>query len=313
MVELAGARVWVAGHRGLAGSALMRRLAGEGCEILTATRDELDLRDPAAVEAWTRRARPQAVFVAAARVGGILANRRQPADFLADNLAIAHNVITAAHRSGVEKLLFLGSSCAYPREAPQPMREEALLTGPLEPSNEGYAVAKIAGIKLCQTYRRQHGADFVSVMPANLYGPGDHYHPEHGHVPAALLRRLHEAKRSGAREATVWGSGTPRREFLHVDDLADACVFVMTRYSGELALNVGTGRDISIAEFARLVAEVVGFEGALRFDRSRPDGAPRKLLDVSRLRALGWQARIGLREGLEATYASFVQRHPNDH
>ena len=309
MYDLSGKRVWVAGHTGMVGSALVRRLASENCHLMTVGRAELDLTDAGAVRCWLDAHRPQAVFVAAARVGGIHANNTYPAGFLGENLAIASNVIGLAQEAGVEKLLFLGSSCVYPREAPQPMREEALLTGPLEPTNQWYAVAKIAGIKLCQALRRQHGADFVSVMPTNLYGPGDNYHPEDSHVPAALLRRFHEARERGDDNASVWGSGNPRREFMHVDDLADACLFVMQHYSDEEIINIGTGSDVSITEFASLVAEVVGFAGRLVFDTSRPDGAPRKLLDVSRLANLGWRSRIGLREGLTATYADFVSRH----
>ena len=246
------------------------------------------------------------MIVAAAKVGGIAFNSAYPVDFLADNLAIALNVIRASHAAGVKKLLFLGSSCIYPKLAPQPMREEMLLTGPLEPTNEWYAVAKIAGIKLVEAYRRQYGADFISVMPTNLYGPGDNYHPEHSHVPAALIRRLHEAKLAGAPTVTVWGTGRPRREFLAVDDLADACVFVMKHYSASEFLNVGTGQDITISEFAQLVADVVGYRGRLVFDTSRPDGAPQKLLDVSKLARLGWRAKTSLREGIAAAYADFL-------
>lgn len=307
MYDLAGKRVWVAGHRGMVGSALVRRLQGEGCELLTAGREVLDLTRQAAVEKWMARERPDAIFLAAARVGGIHANSTYPAEFIAENLAIALNVIAAAHRLDVDRLLFLGSSCVYPKHAPQPMSEDVLLTGSLEPTNEWYAVAKIAGMKLCQAYRRQYGRDYVTVMPTNLYGPGDNYHPEHSHVPAALMRRFHEARVSGAEEAAVWGSGAPRREFLHVDDLADACVFVLRNYTGEQILNVGTGRDMAIAEFATLVADVVGFQGRLVFDGSRPDGTPRKLLDVSRLASLGWNARIGLRDGLGSTYSAYLE------
>lgn len=304
---LSGRRVWVAGHSGLAGSAVVRRLAARGdVEVLTVGHDALDLTRQTAVEDWLAATRPDVVILAAAKVGGILANATMPALFLRDNLAIQGNVIDAAHRSGVKKLLFLGSSCLYPRQAPQPMREEDLLSGPLEPTNEGYAVAKIAGLTMCQAYRRQYGADFVSVMPSNLYGPGDTYHPEHAHVPAALIRRFHDAKEAGAAEAVIWGSGRPRREFLCADDLAEACLFVLERYSGEQPLNVGTGQDMTIADFAALVADVVGFRGRLVFDPAHPDGAPRKLLDVSRLAALGWRARIPLRDGLAAAYADFL-------
>ena len=306
LFDLEGKRVWVAGHTGMAGSAIVRRLASERCQIVTADRQALDLTQQAAVERWLAKEKPDAVFLAAGHVGGIHANNSYPADFLADNLAIALNVLRAAHELEVKKLLFLGSSCIFPRDAIQPMTEDMLLTGPLEPTNEWYAVAKIAGIKLAQAYRRQFGDDFISVMPSNLYGPGDNYHPEHSHVPAALIRRFHEAKVAGSRQAVVWGSGKPYREFLAVDDLADACVFVMKHYSGEDFLNVGTGQEVSIAEFAGLVAEVVGFKGELVFDTARPDGAPRKLLDVSKLAALGWRARVPLRQGLAAAYADFL-------
>jgi GDP-L-fucose synthase len=308
LFELAGKRVYVAGHAGMVGSAIVRRLGREGCDILTADHAAVDLADQRQTEQWLAQAKPDAVFLAAARVGGIRANSTYPAAFIADNLAIGLNLIRGAHAAGVKKLLFLGSSCIYPKLAPQPMREEQLLTGPLEPTNEWYAIAKIAGIKLCQAYRRQFGADFISVMPTNLYGPGDNYHPQDSHVPAALIRRFHEAKVAGAPSATVWGTGTPRREFLAADDLADACVFVMKHYSGDGFLNIGTGEDIAIADFARLVAEVVGYDGRIALDPSRPDGAPRKLLDVSKLAALGWRASTPLRQGLEAAYADFVRR-----
>jgi GDP-L-fucose synthase len=304
--NLKGKRVWVAGHRGMAGGAILRRLASEDCECLTATSAELDLRRQADVEAWVAAHKPQAVFVAAGRVGGIVANDTQPVDFLYDNLLIEANTIATAHRAGVEKLLFLSSSCSYPRLAPQPMSEDALLTGPLEPTNQWYAVAKIAGMKLTEAYRRQYGADFISVMPTNLYGPGDNYHPEHSHVPAALIRRFHEAKISGLPQVVVWGTGKPRREFLAVDDFADACVFLMKTYSDNQALNIGTGADVSIGEFARVIAEVVGYRGDIVFDTSRPDGAPQKLLDVSKLTNLGWQAKTPLRTGLERAYADFL-------
>jgi GDP-L-fucose synthase len=305
--DLKGKRIWVAGHRGMAGSAIVRRLQAENCECLTATSSELDLRRQADVEAWVAAMKPDAVFVAAGRVGGIIANDTQPVDFLYDNLLIEANVIATAHRAGVGKLLFLSSSCAYPRLAQQPMTEDALLTGPLEPTNQWYAVAKIAGMKLTEAYRLQHGADFISVMPTNLYGPGDNYHPEHSHVPAALIRRFHEAKLAGQPEVVVWGTGKPRREFMAVDDLADACVFLMRTYSGGQALNVGTGSDVSIGEFARLIADIVGYRGNIVFDTSRPDGAPQKLLDVSRLTHLGWQAKIPLRDGLEQAYSDFLR------
>lgn len=304
--DISGKRVWVTGHRGMVGSAVVRRLSRESSDVLTAEHAALDLRRQGDVEAWMTANRPQVVVIAAAKVGGIQANATYPADFLYDNLAIEANVIHAAIKSGVEKLLFLGSSCIYPREAPQPMAEEALLTGPLEPTNEWYAVAKIAGIKLCQAYRRQHGCDFISAMPTNLYGPGDNFHPTDSHVPAALLRRLHEAKESGLSEVTVWGSGRPRREFLHVDDLADACMFLLKAYSGELHVNVGTGEDVTIAEFAEMVRRVVGWEGRLVYDTSRPDGMPRKVLDVSRLTAMGWRAKTPLEDGLRGYYRWFL-------
>jgi len=306
--DLRGKRVWVAGHRGMAGSAIVRRLQAEDCACLTATSSELDLRRQSDVEAWVDARKPDAVFVAAGRVGGIVANDTQPVDFLYDNLLIEANVIASAHRAGVDKLLFLSSSCSYPRLAPQPMTEDALLTGPLEPTNQWYAVAKIAGMKLTEAYRRQHGADFISVMPTNLYGPGDNYHPEHSHVPAALIRRFHEAKVGGVTQVVVWGTGKPRREFMAVDDLADACVFLMKNYSGDQAVNIGTGSDISIADFAGLIAGVVGYPGKISFDTSRPDGAPQKLLDVSRLTALGWKATTPIKDGLAKAYADFLAK-----
>ena len=306
--DLAGKKVWVAGHRGMVGSALVRRLAGEPVEILTVDRRRLDLRDAAAVRAWLNTERPDVVILAAAKVGGILANDSFPADFLHENLAIQTAVIGGAFEAGVSKLLFLGSACIYPRLAPQPIPEEALLTGPLEPTNEWYAIAKIAGLKLCQAYRRQHGADFISVMPNNLYGPGDNYHPEHSHVPAGLIRRMDEARRAHDPKVTVWGSGTPLREFLYVDDAADACVHLIRHYSGETAINIGSGQEVSIAEFARRVAKAVGYPGELAFDASRPDGTPRKLVDVSRLTALGWTARTSLDEGLALAYADYLTR-----
>jgi len=308
LFDLESARVFVAGHRGMVGRALVRRLATERCEVLTVTRDEVDLRNQAQTAAWLTTMRPDAVFLAAAKVGGIVANNSFPADFLLENLQIETNVIDSAYQAGVRKLLFLGSSCIYPRLASQPIVEEALLTGPLEATNEWYAIAKIAGVKLCQAFRRQHGVDFVSIMPTNLYGPGDNYHPEHSHAPAGLIRRIHEAKVSGQPIVEVWGTGTPRREFLSVDDLADASVHVMRHYSGEVPLNVGTGSDISMREFAELIAEVVGYRGGLAFDTSRPDGTPRKLLDVSRMTGLGWRARVDLRAGLTVAYADFLER-----
>jgi GDP-L-fucose synthase len=292
----------------MAGAAIARRLAREGCEVLTAAREVADLRRQQETERLLDRLRPDVVVIAAARVGGIKANNDFPVDFLADNLAIQTNLLTASHLVGVDRLLFLGSTCIYPRDAPQPLREDSLMTGPLESTNEWYAIAKIAGLKLAQAYRRQYGRRYISVMPTNLYGPGDNYHPDHSHVVAALIRRFHEAKVSGAPNVVVWGTGAPRREFLAADDLADACVFVMKHYSGDGFLNVGTGEDIAIADFARLVAEVVGYAGAITFDTSRPDGMPRKLLDVSRLAALGWRAKTPLRDGLRAAYADFCSR-----
>jgi len=303
---LSGKRVWVTGHRGMVGSALVRRLETEGCTLIRNNRDTVDLTRQAEVEAFVAKERPDAVFGAAARVGGIHANSTYPADFLYDNLMIAANVIHACASVGIEKLLFLGSSCIYPREAPQPIPETALLTGPLEPTNEWYAIAKITGIKLSQSYRRQHGHDFITAMPTNLYGPGDNFHPENSHVPAALLRRFHEAKETGAAEVTVWGTGRPRREFLYVDDLADACVFLMRNYSGEAPINVGTGEDVTIAGFAEAVRRTVGYTGALTFDTSRPDGMPRKQLDVSALAQLGWRARTPLEDGLALYYRWFL-------
>ena len=304
--QLAGRRVFVAGHRGMVGSALVRRLAGEGCEVLTAPRAALDLIDQQAVRAWMERERPDVVIVAAARVGGILANDSFPADFLYDNLMIEANLIEAAFRTGADKLLFLGSSCIYPKFAPQPIHEDALLTGPLEPTNEWYAIAKIAGIKLCQAYRRQHGADFISAMPTNLYGPGDNFDLQSSHVLPALIRKAHEAKLAGAGSFEIWGSGTPRREFMHVDDLADACVFLLGHYSAADPVNVGSGSDIAIGDLAELVARVVGFAGTVTRDASKPDGTPRKLMDSSRLGALGWNARIGLEAGIADAYRHFL-------
>jgi GDP-L-fucose synthase len=304
--DLVGKRIFVAGHRGMVGAALGRRLASERCAVLTADRRTIDLTRQADTEGWFRDNRPDVVVVAAARVGGIAANNAYPVDFLANNLAIELNLIRSAFATGVAKLLFLGSSCIYPKLAPQPMREDMLLTGALEPTNEWYAVAKIAGIKLIEAYRRQYGADFISLTPTNLYGPGDNYHPEHSHVPAALIRRFHEAKLAKAASVSIWGTGRPRREFLAVDDLADACVFVLKNYSEDGFLNVGTGRDLTITDFAKLVADVVGYAGNIVFDTSRPDGAPQKLLDVSRLAQLGWTARTELRAGIVAAYQDFL-------
>jgi len=301
-------RIWVAGHRGLVGSATVRRLQAEGASnLLLRTHAQLDLTDQHAVDDFFAREKPEYVFLAAAKVGGIHANDTYPAEFLRDNLAIQTNVIHSAWRHGTTKLVFLGSSCIYPKLAPQPLKEESLLTGPLEPTNEWCAVAKIAGIKMCQAYRRQYGFDAISLMPTNLYGPGDNFHPENSHVLPALIRRFHEAKERGDASVTIWGTGTPRREFLHVDDLADACVFLMRGYSGEGIVNVGTGSDVSILELARLVAEVVGYAGEICTDPSKPDGTPRKLMNVGRIEGMGWKARIGLREGVESTYAWFVE------
>jgi GDP-L-fucose synthase len=307
LFDLTGRRVAVCGHNGLAGSAIVRRLASEHCQIITADRASVDLTHEEPTAAWLARSQPDALFLAAGRVGGIHANRTYPADFIADNLAIELNVMRGALASGVKKLLFLGSSCVYPRLAPQPMKEDTLLTGALEPTNEWYALAKISGIKLALAYRRQYGVDFLSLMPTNLYGIGDNYHPENSHVPAALIRRFHEAKVSDQSSVVVWGSGTVRREFMAADDLGDACVFVMKHYSGDDFLNVGTGEDITIREFARTIAEVVGYKGELKFESSRPDGPPQKLLDVSRMTTLGWRAKTPLREGLIRAYADFLE------
>jgi len=309
-LELKGKSVYVAGHRGMVGSALVRRLGREEVRLLTVDRSEVDLRDQAAVFGWFARTQPQIVFLAAAKVGGIVANNTLRAEFIYDNLAIAANVIHAAHRNGAEKLMFLGSSCIYPKLAPQPLREDCILTGALEPTNEPYAIAKIAGIKMVEAYRSQYGADFINVMPTNLYGPGDNYHPEYSHVVAALIRRFHEAKRSGAPEVVVWGTGTPRREFLYVDDMADACVHLMQTYSDHELVNIGTGEDITIADFARVVADTVGYSGRISFDPSRPDGTPRKLLDVSRLDRLGWRAGTSLQDGIHRAYQAFLQETP---
>lgn len=305
--DLTNKRVWVAGHRGMVGSALVRRLASEGCQILTAGRDEVDLKRQDQVERWMAREKPQAVFLAAAKVGGILANDTYPADFLYDNLMIEANIIHAAFETGVEKLTFLGSSCIYPKMAPQPITEDALLTGPLEPTNEWYAIAKIAGIKLCQAYRKQHGADFISAMPTNLYGPGDNFDLQSSHVIPALIRKAHEAKISGQKEMTIWGTGTPRREFLHVDDCADATVHLMKSYSGDQHVNVGSGEDITILELTQTVAKVVGFEGEIVKDTTKPDGTPRKLMAAGKLREMGWQPAICLEDGLRSAYEWFCR------
>ncbi len=303
-------RIYVAGHRGLVGSAIARRLETRGYEnLLTRTRAELDLKNARAVDEFFAAEKPEYVFLAAAKVGGILANSAYPADFLRENLAIELNVVDAAYRHGVKKLLFLGSSCIYPKFAPQPMKEEYLLTGDLEPTNEPYAIAKIAGIKLCQAYNGQYDADFISVMPTNLYGPEDNFDQETSHVVPALIRRFHEAKERGEPSVSVWGTGAPRREFLHVDDLADACVYLMNRYSGSEIVNIGVGKDISIRELAELISDVVGYEGEIVYDTSKPDGTPRKLLDVSKLDSLGWRVKVPLREGIERTYAWFLDSY----
>jgi GDP-L-fucose synthase len=308
LFNLKNKRVWVAGHRGLVGSALLRRLKREDCILLTADRTLVDLTRQGQVEDWMAQARPQAIFLAAAKVGGIVANESDPVAFLYDNLAIASNVIHAAAASGVEKLLFLGSSCIYPKLAPQPISEDALLTGPLEPTNQWYAIAKIAGLKLCQAYRRQQGCDFISAMPTNLYGPGDNFDLTTSHVIPALMRKAHEAKTSGAAEMIVWGSGKPMREFLHVDDAADALMHLMAHYSGDSHVNVGSGIDISILELAHLIARVVGFRGRVVMDISKPDGTPRKLLNIDRLTSLGWRPKIELQDGLAETYQWFAER-----
>jgi GDP-L-fucose synthase len=304
--SLAGKRVWVAGHRGMVGAALVRRLEQENCKILSAPRDSLDLRETRAVQDWMKREKPQAVLLAAAKVGGILVNDQRPVDFLQDNLQIQNSVIKGAFAADVEKLLFLGSSCIYPKMAPQPIPEEALLTGSLEPTNEAYAIAKIAGIKLCQAYRRQYGRDFISAMPTNLYGPEDNFDLTTSHVLPALIRKMDDARRSGADHVLIWGSGTPRREFLHVDDCADALVHLLVHYSGESHVNVGCGEDVTILELAGLVRDTVGFRGEMRLDASKPDGTPRKLMDVAALKALGWSPRISLADGLKATYAWYL-------
>jgi GDP-L-fucose synthase len=311
--SLTGKRVFVAGHRGMAGSALVRRLHSEGCDILTATRAELDLRRQTEVEAWMANNRPQAVFVAAATVGGIMANATRPAEFLYDNLAIEANLVHASWTVGVEKLLFLGSSCIYPRLAEQPMREDALLTGPLEPTNEWYAVAKIAGIKLCQAYRRQYGCDFISAMPTNLYGLGDRYDLTQGHVAAAVIMKIHAAKLAGAETVELWGTGTPMREFLFSEDLADGLVFLMKHYSDEPHVNVGTGSEVTIREFAEKVAEAVGWHGHFVFDTSKPDGSPRKVMDNARIAALGWTARTDMKDGLAQAYRWYLDNVAGAH
>ena len=303
---LSGKRVWVAGHAGMVGSALIRRLQSEGCQILSVDRAVLDLRRQADVEAWMAQNRPEAIFLSAARVGGIMANDSQPAEFLYDNLAISLNVMEAARRCEVAKLLFLGSVCIYPKFAPQPVQETSLLTGPLEPTNQWYAVAKIGGMKLGEAYRRQYGWDCISAMPTNLYGPEDNFDPTSSHVLPALMRRLHEARESGAASVTIWGSGTPRREFLHVDDCADALVYLMQHYSDARTINIGAGTDIAILELARMVARIVGFEGTILTDPSKPDGTPARLMSSERLGRLGWRARTSLKDGIAATYRWYL-------
>ncbi len=304
--SLAGKRIFVAGHRGMVGAAVKRKLEGLGHEVVVASRSQADLTRQDETERFLEQTRPNVVVIAAAKVGGIHANATFPRDFLYENLAITSNLIEASHKVGVEKLLNLGSSCIYPRLAEQPMREDALLTGPLEPTNEWYAIAKIAGIKLCQAYRRQYGSDFISLMPTNLYGPGDNYHPEHSHVVGALLLRFHEAKQANAPVVTIWGTGTPLREFLYVDDLAEACVFVLERYSGDDHLNCGSGSEVTIAELARTIARVVGYEGRVELDPTKPDGTPRKLMDNSRLAEMGWVATTGLEQGLRLAYEAYL-------
>lgn len=303
-------KIFLAGHRGLVGSAIERALRERGYNNLLLKRSsEVDLRDQAAVNALYEQEKPDYVIVAAAKVGGILANDNYPADFIYDNLMMEANVINAAHQHGVKKLLFLGSSCIYPKLAPQPLKEEYLLTGELEPTNEWYAVAKIAGIKLCQAFRKQHGSNFISAMPTNLYGPGDNFNLQSSHVMPALIRKFHEAKESGESSVEVWGTGKPMREFLHVDDLADACMHLMQNYDGNDLVNVGTGTDVTIRELAETVQKVVGFDGELRFDTSKPDGTPRKLMDVSKLKSVGWEASIGLEDGIRNAYQWFLDNH----
>jgi len=312
LFPLAGKRVFVAGHRGMAGSAIARRLAAEDCTVLTVGRAELDLRRQAEAESWMQDNRPDAVFMAAATVGGILANSTRPAEFLYGNLMIEANIIQAAHASGVKKLLFLGSSCIYPRLAPQPVAEEAMLTGPLEPTNEWYAVAKIAGIKLCQAYRRQYGCDFISAMPTNLFGLADRYDLTQGHVVAAMIMKFHAAKTEGRDTVELWGTGTPRREFLYSEDMADACIFLMQHYSDDPPVNVGTGTETTIGELAETVARVVGFQGRLVFDTTKPDGAPRKVMDNSRIHAMGWTASTSLDSGMGNAYRWYLDNVAGD-
>jgi GDP-L-fucose synthase len=306
MLNLSGKRVWVAGHNGMVGSAIVRRLANENCDILTANRAELDLLDQQSVEAWVADMRPDVIFLAAARVGGIFANDKWPAEFLYQNIAIQTNIIHAAHCNEVDNLLFLGSSCIYPKFADQPIVEESLLTGALEPTNEWYAIAKIAGLKMAQAYQKQYGRNYISAMPTNLYGPGDNFDLESSHVLPALLRKANEAKVKKSKSIVIWGTGSPRREFLHVDDCADACVFLMKNYSGETHVNVGSGSDLSIYELAAQVCEIVGFKGEIDCDATKPDGTPRKLMSTAKIRALGWQPKIGLQAGIAATYDWFL-------
>ncbi len=312
MYSLEGKRIWVAGHRGMVGSAVVRRLGTENCEVITAGRDVVDLKRQAEVEAFVADTKPDAIVMAAAKVGGILANDTYPADFLYDNLIIEANIFDAAHRNDVERFLFLGSSCIYPKLAPQPIMEDALLTGPLEPTNEWYAIAKIAGIKLAQAYRRQHGRDYISAMPTNLYGPGDNFDLKSSHVLPALIRKAHNAKVEGASSITVWGTGTPRREFLHADDCADALVFLLKTYSDAEHVNVGFGEDVSILELTQLVCSVVGFTGEIIHDLSKPDGTPRKLMSADKLRGMGWSPRIGLEQGIGEVYAWFLENIAED-
>jgi GDP-L-fucose synthase len=305
--SLAGKRVWVAGHRGMVGSALMRRLAGENCEVVTVSRDSVDLTRQGDTERWVSETRPDAIFLAAAKVGGILANDTYPADFLYDNLMIEANILEAAHHAHVAKVIFLGSSCIYPKHADQPIKEDSLLTGPLEPTNEWYAIAKIAGMKLAEAYRRQHGADFISAMPTNLYGPEDNFDLKNSHVLPALIRKAHEAKERGDDTMTIWGSGTVRREFMHVDDCADALVFLMQSYSANEHVNVGSGEDLTILALAEFVSDIVGFKGRIVTDTSKPDGTPRKLMSGERLQRLGWKPKIPLRQGIEQTYRWYIE------
>ncbi|NCT41651.1 MAG: GDP-L-fucose synthase [Alphaproteobacteria bacterium] len=306
---LNGKRIFVAGHNGLVGSAIMRRLEGEECELITAERAELDLTRQSDVEAWMAKTKPDTIILAAARVGGINANAQSPASFIHENLAIQTNVIHAAYLNAVEKLLFLGSSCIYPKECPQPMKEEDLLNGALEPTNDAYAIAKIAGLKMCQAYRKQYGCDFISVMPTNLYGINDNYNLETAHAPAAFISRFHEAKKQGLSEVTIWGSGKPLREFMSSDDLADACVFILQNYSDEQHINIGSGQEISILELANMIADIIGYKGKIKTNTTKPDGAMRKLLDCTRLNALGWKAEILLEEGIKIAVSNFQEKH----